>query len=471
MTLAVRPKTSDIVQYQLPEQYQTATKLVAFLKAYYEWLEQDGNAGQFLGDLFAMKDIDLVSDEFVDKLLIQMIRFVPKSAAIDRKFLAKHIRDFFDSKGSLVSYEFILQALFGEEMTKRWMGDYVLKASDSDFGFQTIVPLAVTSGSFHDCHGSFLRGPRGQQAKIKDVIKTVSIGGKEIEIILLDNGSVNGVFTQGTDVKALRNDIPTSYFEVLNYYVPNNVTIGVTTASYFPQTTTTNAVLSISAPTWNFVSYDDLVVRRLGATFRAVVESAVTSETSGKKIVTLTLVRDSVTGTMTGGGDYYLISAFLDATHFTKSDYVTGITDYAITSVRIENKGSLYHEGLPIRADLGSGEEVEPYISSTGTGGVSEILINKFGKGYVVGDVVQSDSRDSGGDGLVAYVDNIDGIGADLKTYIELDTVVIRDGGTGYEVGDKFEFTYDENRNKLLAPIRITVDSVQTAASRSLNQQ
>ena len=47
----------------------------------------------------------------------------------------------------------------------------------------------------------------------------------------------------------------------------------------------------------------------------------------------------------------------------------------------------------------------------------------------------------------------------------------MRDGGTGYEVGDKFEFTYDENRNKLLAPIRITVDSVQTAASRSLNQQ
>ena len=125
MSLAVRPKTSDIVTYQLPDHVQTAQKLVAFLKYYYQWTELDGNSAQFLSDLSAIKDIDRTTDVFVDKLILQMARFVPKSADIDRKFLAKHIRDFFDSKGSLVSYEFILQALFGEEMTKRWMGDSV----------------------------------------------------------------------------------------------------------------------------------------------------------------------------------------------------------------------------------------------------------------------------------------------------------------------------------------------------------
>jgi hypothetical protein len=466
MTLAVRPKTSDIVKYQLPAQYQSAEKLAAFLKYYYEWTEQDGNAAQFLGDMIAMKDIDLCSDEFVERLLVQMIKFVPRSAAIDRKFLAKHVRDFFDAKGSLVSYEFIMQALFGEEMTKHWMGDYVLKASESDFGYQTIIPISITSeADMNEVKGSFLKGPNGQQSKIRDVIKTVAASGKEIQLVLLDNASTKGTFTPNMSVKALKNNIPTTYYEVLHYYTPYPSAEAV---YYTPQTTETEAVIVLSSPSWNFAAYNGLIVRMVGGTFRAVVKEASTVEVFTNKVITLTLERDSVTGTITGT-DFYLISSFLEDTHYNKSAYVTGDTDYAVTGVIHGNHGSLYYEGLPIKVALGSGQELDPYVSTVGTGGVSSVLVTKYGKGYVVGDEIQTDNRDSGGDGFAAEVSNIDGVGADVRCILELDHVVIRDGGTGFEPGDMFEFTYDDGRNAAVAPIRLTVATVQSAVSRTLN--
>ena len=465
MSLAVRPKTSDIVTYQLPDHVQTAQKLVAFLKYYYQWTELDGNSAQFLSDLSAIKDIDRTTDVFVDKLILQMARFVPKSADIDRKFLAKHIRDFFDSKGSLVSYEFILQALFGEEMTKRWMGDSVLKASESDFGYDTIIPISVTSGSFHDAGGSFLRGVRGIQAKISDVVKTVSTSGKEIELILLENASTRGEFTPNMQVTALKSSIPASYYEVVHYYDRE----GSIESYYTPQSGTTPARLVIYSSTWNFPSYENLIVRQLETDFRAVVESASTSEILNRRIVTLNLKLDSVTGSIDNSKQFYLISSFLEPRHYTKTDFVTGVVDYAVTSVVMQKNGSLYYSGLPITVSGGSGVGLSPYISEVGTGGVNGVEILNYGKGYVVGDEIISAGLDSGGNGFAAHVSNVDGIGASILGVLELDEIVIRDGGSGFEVGDKFEFTYDSGRYKSVSPIRITVNSVQTSGSRSLN--
>ena len=147
-------KTSLRVPYQLPEfiraddNYQT---FVAFLQAYYEWMEhQDigtwsannqftasGKEGALYGSqsLYDNIDIDTVEpgssyNKFIDYFFNDFLPNFPKDALADKAKLIKIARELYRTKGTPASYQFLFRALYNSDAEIFLTRDVVLRASD-----------------------------------------------------------------------------------------------------------------------------------------------------------------------------------------------------------------------------------------------------------------------------------------------------------------------------------------------------
>jgi hypothetical protein len=156
--MSTNNKISNLVNSQVPffvrNDHQT---FVAFLEAYYEYLEQSNTTLQFGKTTERAKnflnyiDIDKTLDEFAEKLYDRFLYQNINSQA-DKKFILKHVQDFYRAKGSEKAYRFLMRALFNEEVEFYYPKVDVLRASDGKWYIQKSlrvnnVLIANTSNS------------------------------------------------------------------------------------------------------------------------------------------------------------------------------------------------------------------------------------------------------------------------------------------------------------------------------------
>ena len=74
---------------------------VAFMEAYYEYMEQIGKPYEIIGNLNNYANIDKTVDEFLQYFKKQFGDDIPESifANTNKPFLIKHLRDFYRTKG------------------------------------------------------------------------------------------------------------------------------------------------------------------------------------------------------------------------------------------------------------------------------------------------------------------------------------------------------------------------------------
>ena len=107
----MKAATSEIVQFNVPGHIRESNPdFINFLKHYYAYAEHDGQALGFLQNLVEYRDIDTASDFFTDLIVKQYLKEFPTSPMVDKKLLTKHIREFFEAKGSFPSYEFLINS-------------------------------------------------------------------------------------------------------------------------------------------------------------------------------------------------------------------------------------------------------------------------------------------------------------------------------------------------------------------------
>jgi hypothetical protein len=116
---------SSIVSSQFPgfvrEDYEA---FVAFVKAYYEFLQQD-----YSTDLKTIRDIDTTLDEYVKHFKSEYASNIPFILANER-FVLSNIKDLNLAKGSEASYRLLFRLLFDKEITIGYPGQQMLRASD-----------------------------------------------------------------------------------------------------------------------------------------------------------------------------------------------------------------------------------------------------------------------------------------------------------------------------------------------------
>jgi len=146
--LRLKEKLSTLVPDQLPEFIKTDyTTFVAFLEAYYQFLEQDQNAQELLQNARSYRDVDTTVDSFVEYFLKQYCADLPRSAPVNKRQIVKQIKDLYNYKGSEKSYKLLFQLLFKKTPEFFYTNTQVLKTSDGKWIQQVSIYVKTIVGN------------------------------------------------------------------------------------------------------------------------------------------------------------------------------------------------------------------------------------------------------------------------------------------------------------------------------------
>jgi hypothetical protein len=140
---------SSLVKQQFPSFYaEEGETFIAFVRAYYEWLEQENNVAKEARSLMSYRDIDSTLIKFVENFQYKYLQGVPRQYTGDRRLLQKHIKEIYASKGTSRGLELLFRLLFNEDITVYFPGDDVIKPSDGDFVIPRYLEMQFNKNHF-----------------------------------------------------------------------------------------------------------------------------------------------------------------------------------------------------------------------------------------------------------------------------------------------------------------------------------
>ena len=183
-----RKKLKNIVARQLPEHIrEDYPTFVAFVEAYYDFLQQSGV------DFSNVRDIDRTLDEYITYFKKELAYNLPNIVE-DERLLLQHIKDQYLAKGSEGSYKLLFKLLFGKNVQLTYPGDRMLRCSDGQWNQEISVFARVDYGDPEQIVGKLVDIQSGarilrvlmdrKQDLVGEVDRIVAIGGDIYEFYL-----------------------------------------------------------------------------------------------------------------------------------------------------------------------------------------------------------------------------------------------------------------------------------------------
>jgi len=183
-----RNKLSTLVSRQIPEfvreDYPT---FVAFVEAYYEWLQTQ------LVDYPAARDLDNTLDDFVQYFKRELAYNLPNIIQDDR-FYIERIKDLYLAKGSEASYKLLFKLLYNKEVQLSYPGQQLLRASDGRWNQDVSLFARVIFGTAENVVGkiveietgtSIIKVPIDRRQDIEgEIDRIVALGGNVFEFFI-----------------------------------------------------------------------------------------------------------------------------------------------------------------------------------------------------------------------------------------------------------------------------------------------
>lgn len=197
---------------------------VAFLNAYYEWMEEYKNPTDIILNLRDYRDIDRTVDEFLEYFKSELLEGFPSDIPVDPRLLAKIIKEFYISKGTEQSYKFLFRLLFNEEIDLYFPRDDVLRASDGKWVEPRSVKIALDDSiDFQTIQNKQIIGTTsGATAIVESVLRYQDRGEVIAELFL---SQITGTFLKGEFIDIVYSEGNISV-QLLELFVAVDVTFG-----------------------------------------------------------------------------------------------------------------------------------------------------------------------------------------------------------------------------------------------------
>ena len=191
---------SEYIEQQFPDIYrEDGPTLVAFVKAYYEFLENTSTSPTTLGrSMFQNRDIDETLDSFLVHFKEKYLSEFPYAQAVDNRFAIKHIMDYYRSKGTPQAAELLIRFLFNEEATVYYPGDDILRPSHSKWKIPKYIEVTQTPRSVGFVGNQITGSRSGATAFVEGLVKK-RVQGRIIDILYLSE--IKGTFVTGELVR------------------------------------------------------------------------------------------------------------------------------------------------------------------------------------------------------------------------------------------------------------------------------
>lgn len=230
--MEINQTISPLIERQFPAIYREESPLlVAFLKCYYEWAEQDDNFIKLSRSLFQIKDIDTTFAEygeyFRSKYLNQLPdiftnQLMPNLIAQSGRFMVKHVLDLYRSKGTERGYKILFRALYNNDVEFYYPGRNLLRASDGVWEVPQYIEITY-NGSLSDFEGRVIQIVNdGTQNALCDRAFKITLGKVEATVLFLKN--IVGQFNFGNLIHPL--NAPTKLARIVGSLSSIQVTAG-----------------------------------------------------------------------------------------------------------------------------------------------------------------------------------------------------------------------------------------------------
>jgi len=132
MNFDIQKTISNFVESQFPQFYLTeGPNFVLFVKAYYEWLESEGQAVNQARSLLDYRDIDNTLNAFLEHFQTKYLYGIPFDVIVNPRFLLKHILDVYRSKGTINCYKLLFKLIYDQDIDVYLPRNDILKPSDN----------------------------------------------------------------------------------------------------------------------------------------------------------------------------------------------------------------------------------------------------------------------------------------------------------------------------------------------------
>ena len=140
------------LERQIPEYIRGEYELfVNFIKAYYEFLDQSQQR-----NLEDIRSIDNTLEEFVLRFKKELSVLFPTNTLANERFILQRIREFYQSRGSKESYQFLFRILFNKDSDIFYPSTQILKASDGKWVQEKSVFVQSVSGNLFNLTGKII---------------------------------------------------------------------------------------------------------------------------------------------------------------------------------------------------------------------------------------------------------------------------------------------------------------------------
>ena len=346
------------VEGQLPQFVkEDHATFVAFLEAYYEYMEQQGKPYEIIGNLDNYVNLDKTTDDFLNYFKKQFGKDIPETvfANANKPFVLKHLRDFYRSKGSEKAFQFLFRLLHKEEISFYYPSTDLLRTSDGKYNSSKVIRTVDTSGSdmIFDITGKKIIGVDSKAEAIVEIVLNENIGSFVVSTIFLSG--VAGEFQNGEKV----------YEEGETW----TFTVGGMVTGY-----------EITKP-GNGYSLEDVIPVVGGGSSAAGALVRVSELTTGA--ITSTTIVSGGTGYTIGDKLNFNNMGTMNIDARTASIVVRAVDNSGtITGLTIENPGRGYYS-FPTISGGGTGTGANVTLSGSGIGGIKNLKIAEQGFGFV----------------------------------------------------------------------------------------
>ena len=196
-------KTSLLIPSQLPAFIQedpSYANFVAFVQAYYEWLEQEGNVINTTKNLLSYKDIDETSNTFIQYFNNDFLPSFPPEILTNKTAVTKIAKQLYQTKGTPASYQFLFRILYNTDVDFFFTEDAVLKSSAGTWYIAQSLNLATNDSRFLNIANYRIFG---ETTKSIATIEATTFDGAKTEVFI---SNIERLFQSGEYVRVVDNN-------------------------------------------------------------------------------------------------------------------------------------------------------------------------------------------------------------------------------------------------------------------------
>jgi sugar lactone lactonase YvrE len=197
---------SPLIENQFPSFYkEEGPQFIAFVKAYYEWLETANNVLYHTRKLPEYRDIDTTLDEFIIEFKEKYLKNIQFDTATNKQLLVKNSLDLYRSKGTERSIDLFFKLVYGTAAEVRYPADNILRVSDGIW--ERPQYLEVTHSRYNiDYVGKQIIGAlSGARAFVEKFIRRRTSAGY-VDLLYISN--LEGAFRNGELIGLNINNTP-----------------------------------------------------------------------------------------------------------------------------------------------------------------------------------------------------------------------------------------------------------------------